>query len=486
VEFGVLGPLRVVVNGQAVRLGGPRPRAVLGVLLVHAGESVSTSELIDQVWGEEPPATAVTALQVHVAALRKVVGGRIATTPSGYRLDVDGTEIDANRFERVATSVRREDVLRRPREVEARLAEALSWWRGEPYADVMTSTAVRSARLRLAELRMSTHEARLEAAVVSGRHAEAVSELAGMVSEHPTRERLAGLHMLALYRCGRIADARAAFARLRQRLRHELGVEPGEEVAALDRAIGRRDPTLAAPPEIAAPSSRFIGRRAELDRLAMRLGRTRLLTITGVGGVGKSRLAIELARELASDHPDGSHRIELASSHADGGVAERLATHLGRWANDERSWTTSLTKRFGAARALLILDNAEHVADGCAWLARELLAHCPGLRILVTSREPLGLAEEVVEPLGGLVITSTGRPDRNADAVRLLADRAQAARPGFTIAAGELAVATRLCGQLDGLPLAIEQAAAQLRTRSLTDIVRQLDRQSLAQQPESA
>ena len=474
VEFGVLGPLRVLVDGRPARLGGSRPRAVLGVLLAHAGEAVSAPGLIDQVWGDNPPPTVATALQVHIAALRKVVGERIVTTGSGYRLEADDTEIDARRFELAAARVRREDIVRRPREITEHLTDALSWWRGEPYADVKAGSSVEASRQRLTELRAAAQESRLEAALLLGRHTEAVSELAALVSTYPARERVAGLHMLALYRCGRLADAHDAFVRLRERLRDDLGIEPGEEVAALHGAITRRDPTLDVPSVIPTPASRFIGRRAELDRAGALLGRTRLLTVTGLGGIGKSRLAAELARETAGDHPDGALLVELASLPAGGAVAERLAAQLGLRADDETTLLGVLADHIGRSRLLLVLDNCEHVADGCARLITGLLAHCPGLRILATSREPLGVPGEVAVPLNGLALTATG--DGLPDAMRLLVDRARAARPGFAVAASEHALAARLCRRLDGLPLAIELAAAQLRTRSLAEVSDRLDR----------
>ena len=449
----MLGPLRVVVDGEPVKVGGPRPRAVLGVLLAHAGTAVSAQHLIDQVWGEQPPATAVAALQVHVAALRKVIGDVLVTTPSGYQLVSE--DVDALRFE---TSAGSRDVIE--------LRKTLSLWRGEPFSDVPVCPDVQAARTRLTELRLSAAERLMRTELAQGRHAQILTELSGLLAEHPTSETLAELLMLALYRSGRATDARNLYAQLRDRLRTDLDIAPGDNITALDGAIARRDPTHAPPTPIPAPASRFVGRRDELDRLTEQLGQTRLLTVTGPGGVGKTRIAVELARELTGDHPDGSHLIELAALPASGSVAERLAAKL-----DVRA--PQLVEHLRDQRALIVLDNCEHVIDACAALVSELLAHCTGLRIVATSREPLGVPGELVWPLAGLTVPES---DEQSDAVRLLIDRGSAARPGFAVTATDAAVAGHLCRQLDGLPLAIELAAAQLRTRSLREVADLLDR----------
>ncbi|KAA2250158.1 tetratricopeptide repeat protein [Solihabitans fulvus] len=476
-EFRVLGPLEVHAD-EAVRLGGPRPRALLGVLLVHAGQAVSAEHLIDQVWGERPPATATASLQMHVSALRKVLGARLVTTPSGYRLDATADEVDAPRFEAMVGQAR-DHLPERPASAAAGLAAALALWRGEPYAGVPAGSDVEAHRRRLAELRLAAQEDRLDAELAVGRHAHAVSELAGLVVEHPTRQRLAGLHLLALYRCGRTADAQAAYLRLCRAMDAELGAEPAAEVAALARAIDRRDPTLDPPSPVPRQPSRFVGRRHELERLADQLGRASLLTVTGPGGAGKTRLAMELARDTAADHPDGVHVVELASAQPGSSVAERVAAALSVQAGAGESALDALAGHLRGARALLVLDNCEHLVDDCGRVVADLLGHCAGLRILATSREPLGVAGERVWPLAGLAVPAAGDdPDVAArtEAVRLLADRGDAARPGFVVRRENASVAGELCRRLDGLPLAIELAAAQLRTLSLDEVATQIGR----------
>jgi predicted ATPase/DNA-binding SARP family transcriptional activator len=439
---------------------------VLGVLLVHAGRAVSVERLIEQVWGEEPPPTASNALQVHLSALRKIVGERLVTAASGYLLGVAEAEVDALRFEALVAAAR-QHLSDRPARAAAELAVALDLWRGEPYAGVPSGSDVESARRRLTELRLSAIEDRLDAELTLGRHTQVISELAGLVVDHPTRERFTQLYLLALHRSGRTTEAQAAYRAHIERLRAELGVAPSDDTAALARAIDRGDPTIDTPVAVPTPASRFVGRRQELEELAGALGEARLLTITGTGGVGKSRLALELVRDTAADHPDGVYLVELAALAAGSAIDDRVAAALDVRPAVGEPLADVLAARLRSARALLVLDNCEHVIDSAAKLSAELLSQCSGLRILATSREPLGIPGELVRPLAGLV---------PSEANRLLGDRGAAARPGFVINAGNLAVAARLTRQLDGLPLAIELAAAQLRVLSLDEVADRLDR----------
>jgi predicted ATPase/DNA-binding SARP family transcriptional activator len=460
VDFRVLGPLRVLRDGEPLKLGGPRPRALLGALLVRVGQVVSVTHLIDQVWGDEPPATATATLQMHVSALRKVLGDRLVTVPSGYLLDATADDVDAGLFEAMIGQAR-QHLADRPASAVTELVAAGALWEGEPYADVPAGSDVAAARLRLAELRLSALEDRFDAELTLGRHTRIVAELAGLVAEHPVRERLAGLYLLALYRCGRAGDAQAHYRDLRRRLDEELGLAPSGDIVALAAAIDRRDPTLDPPSTIPVPLSRFIGRRGVLEQLAGRLGRSRLLTVTGPGGSGKTRLALELARDTAIDHPDGVYVIELASASDEGSIADRLAIALSVRHRVDEPLVRTLVAHLRDWRALIVLDNCEHLIDGCAAIASDLLSQCAGLRILATSREPLGVVGEQVWPLSGLALP---------DAVRLLADRGAAARAGFTVNGRNSDVAGQLCRWLDGLPLAIELVAAQLRTRSLAEL----------------
>jgi predicted ATPase/DNA-binding SARP family transcriptional activator len=465
--FRVLGPLEALsTSGAAVPLGGHRQRSVLSVLLVHGGHTVSTERLIAQVWGTDPPPTVTTALQVQISALRKSLGSRLVTAASGYRLDVADDDVDAARFARLIAEAR-QHLTTQPAKAAAGLAAALALWRGEPYSGVRAGSDVEAVRQALTELRLSALEDRLDAELALGRHQRLVAELAGHVVEHPLRERFVRLHMLALYRCGRIAEAQRSYEELRRKCATELGMEPGADTVALARAIDRRDPTLDPPSTIPLPPSRFIGRRRELDELAALLPTTRLLTVTGQGGVGKTRLTLELARDAVPEYPDGVHVVELAAEPTGGEIDLRVAAAFSVRPADDEPVLDTLAGHLRRSRALIVLDNCEHVVENCAKLAADLLSRCTGLRILATSREPLGVPGEQVWALTGL-----GEPD----ALRLLDERGRSARSGFALEGDDFAVASRLCRKLDGLPLAIELAAAQLRTWSLDVVADRLDR----------
>lgn len=477
VEFHVLGPLEVLADGERVALGGPRPRAVLGTLLAHLGAAVPVERLIDQVWQDTPPPTAVASLQMHLSALRKVLGDRLVTTNAGYLINAEPDEVDAIRFEAAITKARTY-LSQRPARAAADLAAALSSWRGEPYGGVSAGSDVAAARVRLSQLRLSVLEDRFEVELALGRHAQAAPELAGLAAEHPGSARLARSYLLALYRCGRAADAQAAYEAMSRRLETELGAQPAADVVALAKAIARHDPTLDAPTAIPVAPSRFIGRRGELEELADRLGRSRLLTITGPGGSGKTRLSLELARDTAADHPDGVFVVELAALPPGGEVAERLATQLSVRERDGEPLARTLAEHLQGMRALIVLDNCEHVIDSAAALAAQLLGQPGGLRLVATSREPLGVDGEQVWLLGGLRVPTEHDPPTviaRSEAVRLLADRGSAATADFTINAGNAAMAAKLCRILDGLPLAIELAAAQLRTTPLEQLAQQIE-----------
>jgi len=296
-----------------------------------------------------------------------------------------------------------------------------------------------------------------------------------------TREGLAGHLMLALYRCGRESDAASTFLALQQALAEQFGAEPSQELMALASAIKRHDPTVDAPSTLPIPGTRFIGRRQELDRVADLLGTSRQLTLIGAGGSGKTRLALQLARDLgAADHPDGVHFIELAGSEDGGSVLVRLAVALDVRERPGEDLSDSVVAALRTSRSLLILDNCEHLTSAVHAVVTELLARCSALRVLATSRESLGVEGEQLVPVAGLTVPTPGDGYASAmasDAVRLLAARGAAARSGFQIDAGNIGSAISVCQKLDGLPLAIELAAARLRALSLSEIERRLDDQ---------
>jgi len=477
-RFGVLGPLQVVDRDRERTVSGPRQRALLAVLLLELGRVVSRSRLIDELWGDDPPPTAVNALQVHVAALRRALGGHIRTAPSGYALDAAAEQLDATRFDRLlGEAARVADPTRRA----AVLREALALWRGQPFADVPRTPGVAAAAARLDELRLAATEDRVDADLAGCRHEELVPELRELVAAHPERERLAGQLMLALHRCGRGAEALDVYGALSAALDRRLGVDPSDELAALERAIRRADPTLAAPTpaSLPAPASRFIGRRRELAETADLLGGTRLLTLVGPGGCGKTRLAIELAAGVWADHPDGAHFVDLAQVAPRARVADAVAVALRVRQRAGEPPAATLTDHVRHRRLLLVLDNCEHVLDAAAALARDLLEASPGLRVLATSRQPLGVGGETVWRVPSLGLPPDAADPLAAagsDAVRLLADRAAAALPGYELAGDDALLAAAVCRRLDALPLAIELVAGRLPALTLGEVAALLDR----------
>ncbi|WP_405448367.1 winged helix-turn-helix domain-containing protein [Streptomyces achromogenes] len=512
-RFGVLGPLTVWDDeGVAVRVPEAKVRALLADLLAHDGGPVSADRLIDDLWGDRPPGRPAGALQAKVSQLRRVLGrDRIQLQPAGYRLRLDGTdEVDAVRFRDLVDRAR---AVEAPDERAALLTEALGLWRGPAYADFADQEFARAAAQRLTDQRLSVLEEQAEARLAAGEHVLLAGELADLVARHPLRERLRALQIRALYAAGRQSEALAAYEDLRARLVADLGVEPSPELAALHQAVLRQDPALtvapraaeaapreprapAAPAKTAAPPAPapsnlpasltpLIGRRDALDRVTGLLGAARLVTLTGPGGVGKTRLAVAAADALLTDAPelpDGAWFVEFSGVRggAAADLAQVVAASLGISdhapsavpvsGTGTRSPAHHLAAVLRDRRTLLVLDNCEHVVDAAAELTTLLLRTAPGLRVLATSQEPLGLpGEEVflVEPLP------------TDDAVRLFAQRAAAAAPGFSLAPdacddSERAAVTEICRRLDGIPLALELAATRVRALGVRELAARL------------
>ena len=318
-EFRILGPVEAVSAGEALRLGGPKQRALLALLLLRRNEVLSRERLIDAIWGEEPPGSAANSLQVYVHGLRRVLGPeRIERSGSGYRIHVEPGELDLERFESLVRHAK-EALGARPAEAADDLREALALWRGAPLAD-LAGEPVAGELDGLEDARIAAIELRNDAELALGRHGELVGELAALVVAHPYRERLREQQILALYRSGRQKDALEAYRAARQVLVEELGVEPGPALQELERAVLRHDASLAAPqqrPRLAtrlpAPATPLVGRRIETAAVAALL-RTdaRLVTLTGPGGAGKTRLALAVAGDLAPTLRDGAVFVDLA------------------------------------------------------------------------------------------------------------------------------------------------------------------------------
>jgi predicted ATPase/DNA-binding SARP family transcriptional activator len=451
--FRILGPLEVEGEAGPVALVGRKQRALLGLLLLHAGEVVSSDRLVDELWGERPPATAATSLRNLVAQLRRRLGAEtIVTRAPGYLLRVEPERLDRARFERLLAEARGAA----PRERARLLREALALWRGPPLADLSFERFAQAEIQRLEELRLEALEERIEEELAEGRGGELVAELEALVAAQPLRERLRGQLMLALYRSGRQAEALDAYQTARRMLVEELGVEPSPALQELQGAILRQEPGLAPAPRseprtgFPAQPTLFLGRTRELAEIVALLQRAdlRLLTLTGAGGSGKTRLALEATRKVADDYRDGVFWVPLAGLRDPALVPASIAHALA--ITDERR----LAETVGGRRLLLVVDNCEHLLEATPALA-ELLSICPNVNLLATSREPLHLAAEREYLVPTL-------PE--SEAVELFRQRAHVAKPEQA--------ALAICRRLDCLPLAIELAAARtklLRPESLLE-----------------
>ncbi|MGC7098727.1 BTAD domain-containing putative transcriptional regulator [Amycolatopsis lurida] len=482
-QIAMLGPFEVRTGDDSFAdVPGARLRGLLIALALEPGQVVPKTRLIDWIWGERPPSDAANALQRLVSRLRKVLPeGTVDGQPHGYRLLVAPDAVDAVRFERLLGQARDSGDPRL-------LREALDLWRGAAMQDVglQDSEAFEAAVTRLDGLRLSALEDRFDAEVGGGRSAELVTELTDLVAAHPVRERLVAALMRALVATGRDTEALLVYQRTREALADTLGVDPSPELAAVHVALlrgelGRREETRKT--NLRAELTSFVGKEADVATVRELVAEHRLATLIGPGGSGKTRLATETARTLLDDLPDGAWLVELAAIGADGDVAQ--ATLAGFGLRDplhgDAPASEPVDRLIAAIRerdALLVLDNCEHVIEAAAALAHRLLGECRRLRILATSREPLGITGEALWQVVPLAL-----PDRHAGpaeieaspAVRLLRDRANAVRKDLAADASTLATMERVCRALDGMPLAIELAAARLRTMSIDQLANRLD-----------
>jgi predicted ATPase/DNA-binding SARP family transcriptional activator len=474
-EFGILGPLEVRLDGRPLALRSEKQRLLLGALLLHANEVVSVDRLVDALWGEAPPEGAANTLQVHVSKLRKQLGGAadVANRAPGYVLRTEPAAIDLHRFEELAAAGRTALGRGDAHDASERLAAALALWRGDALADLAENPFFRTDAARLDEQRVHALEDRLEADLAAGRHADVVPELEALVHAHPLRERLWGQLMRALYGAGRQAEALEAYRRAREVLVEELGIEPSEELQAVERSILTHDATLAPAVTAAAPRPRLpeprtplVGRDRELEdarSLLLRQG-VRLVTFTGPGGVGKTRFALEVARLLERELADGAVAVELAAvsdpEHVAGTIAQALA--LAPTQTNAEALRSHLADR----ELALLLDNFEQLV-AAAPLVADLLAAAPGLSVLVTSRTVLRLSGEQEFALEGM---------STAEGEQLFVQRARAVRRDFEPTGEDVAAIRDICARLDGLPLAIELAAARVKVLEPAEILSRLER----------
>ncbi|MFE0647546.1 BTAD domain-containing putative transcriptional regulator [Streptomyces sp. NPDC059534] len=499
VRYSVLGPtLAHTPDGTDVTVGGPRVRALLTVLALRAGRTVPVPDLVDEVWhGDEPPADAVAALQALVGRLRKAVGrDRVVSAEGGYRLDARPEDVDARRFERLAAEGLAALGAGDPARAAAVLDEALALWRGPALADLPDRDA---EAVRWEARRLDARRARLDAALALGGAPAALPELTSLCAAHPLDEPLQALRIRALRDTGRAAEALAAYESVRRALANRLGTDPSPALRALHAELLAPAPDPAPEPAAAPAPPRtgpgpaglrasgvpgnlrarltsFVGRDEEIAALQDDLRGARLVTLLGTGGAGKTRLSQEAAERGADAWPDGVWVAELAPVRDPEAVPEAVLAAVGaretvlRGAGAEELRAVDdplarLVEHCAGRRMLLLLDNCEHLVAAAADLAETLLARCPGLRVLATSREPLGVPGEVLRPLGPLPVET---------ALRLFGERGAAARPGFGTDEDPEAAA-EIVRRLDGLPLAIELAAARLRMLTLRQIADRLD-----------
>ncbi|MEO3973543.1 BTAD domain-containing putative transcriptional regulator [Streptomyces sp. CAU 1734] len=471
--FSVLGPLTVrTAAGDPVAVPEAKVRALLAALLIHAERTVPADLLVDHLWGDRVPRNPAGALHTKVSRLRGALergesgaGELVESRAPGYALRAGEKDVDLRRFTGLTAAAHGTDD---PRARADLLTEALALWRGDAaFAGLGDAEFLRAEADRLAEQRLTALETLAEARLALGEHHTLADELGEATARHPLRERLGAARIRALYLAGRQSDALAAHRELRGLLADELGVDPGPELTALHRAILEHDGTLVPAPAgrsrgggpVPAPLTELTGRDAAVTAITGLLATARLVTLTGPGGVGKTRLAEAVAAGVADGFPDGVRMVPLAGSMK---PAEQLSAALGIREEGAAGPVEALRSR----RLLLLLDNCEHVVDAVADVMRRILAAAPGVTVLATSREPIGLAGETVW---------TVPPLSQSDAERLFARRAAAAAPGFAVTAENAAAVAEICRRLDRLPLALELAATRVRALGVREIAARLD-----------
>ncbi|MCW0215306.1 MAG: winged helix-turn-helix domain-containing protein [Pseudonocardia sp.] len=495
-ELSVLGPVTATRDGEPLDLGGPRQRAVLAALIAASPRMIPAEQILAEVWSSGVPSTgkppSMGSLHAYVSQLRAVLETDRSRAPEilvrsgpGYALLVPPDTVDAGRFARLVARGREALAGGDPVAAADALVPALDLWRGPAYADVPDRDFLEPEITRLATLRLAAAEDLFDAHLRAGRAAEVVEAAQAHTARHPLRERGWELLVLALYRSGRQADALAALRTVRGLLADELGVDPGPALAALERWVLAQDPRLidpgrtgtgspgpggadrgdADPDRSTARAQRsvlpvaltdLVGREKDAGAVAALLAGSRLVTLTGPGGVGKTRLGLEVAGRLPE--ADGPWLVELASLQDPSLLAATVADELGIPGVADAARLASV---LGERTTVIVLDNCEHLADGVARLVAHLLARCAGLRVLATSRETLEVAGErvcEVAPLGP------------GDALELFARRARAAVPGWEPDETDRAAVRRIVDELDGVPLALELAAARMRMLSAAEV----------------
>ncbi len=488
VQFRILGPIEALVDGRSAALGAPKQRALLALLLINRRRVVTAEQLIDGLWGEAPPASALQSLQVYVHGLRRALGGeRIETAGRGYRVAVGEDELDLARFERALERGRAALEAGRADDAGDDLREGLAIWRGPALADLPEDSRRAADAESLEELRLTALELRYDAELACGRHDAIVADLEKLTAEDPYREKFLQQRLLALYRSGRQADALEVYRSAREVLAEDLGLDPSPALQELERAILRQEPSLAAPEPptrstrpLPVPPTPLVGRRLELAAVSAlyRDEGARLVTLTGPGGTGKTRLALAAAHALEPELRDGALFVGLAPVSDPellvATIAEALDLQEGA-----RLLAEAVIDHVRERRMLLVLDNFEQLLSAAPFVG-DLLAAAPRLWILATSRAPLRLAAEREYPVLPFETADAALPFEalvQTDALRLFSARARAVDPGFELDTASAPEVARVCMRLDGLPLAIELAAARAKLLAPAELLERLERE---------
>ena len=500
----VLGPVEVAAGGRRVPLGSDRQRTLLAVLIAAGGEVVPAHRLIEALWGAAEPATASKTVQTHISRLRAALGALepsgqdvVVTAPGGYRIHLGACEVDAVAFAEMVARAR--DLDGDPRAVVELLGEAERLWYGAAFGELADHEFVRDEARRLEQLQAAAAADRIDAMLVLGDDREVIGELEAMVRGRPLDERAHGQLMLALYRGGHQAEALATYRRVQERLADELGVDPSGELQRLYEGILRQDVEFA--PTARRSTSRpagaggirtvdrsrragtpdrlgLIGRDEDVAAVVSLVSAASVVTLTGAGGVGKTRLAEEVAAVAAPSFLDGVALCPLAGLRDPESLAVALIDAVGAQHQGGRPARETLLAALSTRRLLLTLDNCEHLLTAVSEFVASIVEQCSNVSVLATSREPLRLPGEQVWRVAPLPVPRRGAGVDEvaaAPAGALFLARAQAGEPTFTLTDDEAVAVGELCRRLDGIPLAIELAAARLRAMTATDLLDRID-----------
>jgi len=508
VEVLLLGTVEARRRGKTVHLQGTKQRTLLAALALEANHVVPDERLIELLWPEEPPDAAGDVLRVHVSKLRKAIEHAVESgngaadrkllvrKSTGYQLSIPSDHVDLVRCRNFVSAARRATEDGDDERALQLLDAALALWRGDPLPEFGNEAFAVGERSLLEKLRLETLEQRFDAYLRLGLHSAIVGELETFAGKYPLRERLQSQLILALYRCGRQAEASDVYHRTRKLLSEDLGMEPGPELQARFREILNQDPAAAPAPEVARPRpnvvdsaskrhnlparlSTFIGREGAVNDLVDLVGEHRLVTLVGPGGIGKTRLSLQVGEAALADFEDGVWLVDLAPVTEPDLVPQAVLVAMGLRQLPDLSLGDSLTTLLEERRVLLVIDNCEHLIDAVAETVHRLLQSCPRLTILATSRERLDIAGEQVWPVSSLSVPPGQDPRaveelRDYEAIRLFVERARMARPTFDLTPGNAGAVVEICSRLDGIPLALELAAARIAGLALDELVDRL------------